>query len=387
MYYSFMLGFIIGIPLGILIGIFIYFKLNRKIIAGISEKMQNEFRMNFNKMVVEQNNNLINAGSIAFKNVLESEKSETEKNILKISSIIDPLGESIKNYHSYIESIEKSREGETGALNENIDNLYKKINSLEVDTNKLVNALKNPSIRGKWGEITLKRVVEMAGMSNYCTYNEQVSSNDNTYRPDMIIQMPAGKKVIVDSKVPLNGYFEYLNSGNESDKKSNLSKYLNIFSNHIRDLSSKKYYENFDASTDFVIMFLPLESLLSVVMENSPDIIEDAISKKVIVSTPITLISLLLTIHMGWRDANTIDSIRDILLRIKDFSKSLTSFIDNYNETVKNLNKTIDSFNKTTNSFERKIEPIVDELGENEIINRDNIELNHINKDANLISK
>ncbi len=377
----------IGIPSGFFIGIFIYFKLNKRVIAGISEKMQIEFRTNWNNMMAEQNNNLINAGSIAFKNVLESEKSENEKNILKISGVIDPLRESIKNYHNYIESIEKSRETETGALNESIDNLYKKINSLEGDTNRLVNALKNPSIRGKWGEITLKRVVEMAGMSNYCTYKEQVSSSDNTYRPDMIIQMPAGKKVIVDSKVPLNGYFEYLNSDSESDKKYNLSKYLAVFSNRVRELSSKKYYENFDTSTDFVIMFLPLESLLSVIMENSPDIIEDAISKKVIVSTPITLISLLMTIHMGWKDANTIDSIKDILLRIKDFSKNLTLFIDNYNETVKNLNRTVDSFNKTSRSFEREIEPVVNKLGENEIIDRDRMEIKQINKNTDLINK
>lgn len=383
MYLLLYTGLFSGFIAGLFSGIFIYSKVHKKIYDNIGK----DLKLSLNDFMIKQNENLINASTYAFKNAIENEKNENEKNAMKISSLIDPLKNSLVSYQNYLDNIERERKAESGALKDNLDNLYKKINDLESDTKKLTGALKNPSIRGKWGEITLRRVVEIAGMTKYCDFSEQVVSDDKTAKPDMIINLPNGKKVIVDSKVPLNGYFEYLE--NEENKNIYLEKYISAFNSHVNELTSKKYWEKFDNSIDFVVMFLPMESLLSLIMDNSKELIENAISKKVIISTPITLISLLLTIHMGWKDVNTMDNFNELISKIKDFYNNLETFVNNFNETSKNLSKTIDSFNKTSRDMNKKLEPVINdliktELTKNSKLNIDNVdkkpdELNHLN--------
>jgi DNA recombination protein RmuC len=372
---------------GIISGILIYYVISRKTMNSMLEKLNMNFKDVINKYINDQNSNLINTGSMVFKNAIETERQENEKNLLKISSIIEPLKESLKSYNEYLESAEKSRKMELGSLNNNIENLYKKINSLETDTNKLVYALKNPSIRGKWGEITLRRIVEMAGMSPYCDFSEQTASNDSEAKPDMIIRMPNNRRVIIDSKVPMTGYFEYLEN---PENKDQLTRYVSAFNNHVRELSNKKYWEKFNNSVDFVIMFIPLESLLGIIMENSSSIIEDAISKKVIIATPITLISLLLTIHMGWRDVNTYNNFNSLIADVKEFYKQLDDFTGALNDLSRNINKTVESFNKASKYLNSRLEPVIEKLIKTEIPKEDknlNIysvennadEVNHLN--------
>ncbi|MEM0132252.1 DNA recombination protein RmuC [Acidiplasma sp.] len=379
--------FLSGMGAGIISGILIYYVISRKTMNSMLEKLNMNFKDVINKYINDQNSNLINTGSMVFKNAIETERQENEKNLLKISSIIEPLKESLKSYNEYLESAEKSRKMELGSLNNNIENLYKKINSLETDTNKLVYALKNPSIRGKWGEITLRRIVEMAGMSPYCDFSEQTASNDSEAKPDMIIRMPNNRRVIIDSKVPMTGYFEYLEN---PENKDQLARYVSAFNNHVRELSNKKYWEKFNNSVDFVIMFIPLESLLGIIMENSSSIIEDAISKKVIIATPITLISLLLTIHMGWRDVNTYNNFNSLIADVKEFYKQLDDFTGALNDLSRNINKTVESFNKASKYLNSRLEPVIEKLIKTEIPKEDknlNIysvennadEVNHLN--------
>ncbi|KJE49472.1 MULTISPECIES: DNA recombination protein RmuC [Acidiplasma] len=379
--------FLSGMGAGIISGILIYYVISRKTMNSMLEKLNMNFKDVINKYINDQNSNLINTGSMVFKNAIETERQENEKNLLKISSIIEPLKESLKSYNEYLESAEKSRKMELGSLNNNIENLYKKINSLETDTNKLVYALKNPSIRGKWGEITLRRIVEMAGMSPYCDFSEQTASNDSEAKPDMIIRMPNNRRVIIDSKVPMTGYFEYLEN---PENKDQLTRYVSAFNNHVRELSNKKYWEKFNNSVDFVIMFIPLESLLGIIMENSSSIIEDAISKKVIIATPITLISLLLTIHMGWRDVNTYNNFNSLIADVKEFYKQLDDFTGALNDLSRNINKTVESFNKASKYLNSRLEPVIEKLIKTEIPKEDknlNIysvennadEVNHLN--------
>ncbi len=375
MYLLLYIGLFSGFVAGLFSGIFVYSKVHKKIYNNIGK----DLKISLNDFMVKQNESLINSSTYAFKNAIEMENSENEKNAMKINSLIEPLRNSLINYQNYVDNIERERKTESGALKDNLDNLYKKINDLESDTKKLTGALKNPSIRGKWGEITLRRVVEMAGMNNYCDFYEQVVSDDRTMKPDMVINLPNGRKIIVDSKVPLNGYFEYIE--NEENKNIYLEKYVSVFNSHVKELASKKYWERFDNSVDFVVMFLPMESLLSLIMDNSRELIEDSISRKVIISTPVTLISLLLTVHMGWKDVNTMENFNELISKIKNFYSNLETFINDFNETSKNLGKTVDSFNKTSRSMEKKLEPIINDLIKNEL-SRDNsvLKMNDVDK-------
>lgn len=296
------------------------------------------------------------------------ERSERENTGLKLNNLIEPLKDSLKAYQTYIENIEKDRKSESGALKDNLDTLSRKITDLEHDTIKLSGALKNSSIRGKWGEITLRRTVEIAGMTPYCDFVEQAMSEDRLNKPDMVIKLPNRRTIVVDSKVPLSGYFEHMDG---DEDKSFLDKYMTAFNSHVKDLASKKYWEKFDGSVDFVVMFLPMESLLSLVMSNKPEIIEDAISKKVIVATPVTLISLLLTVHMGWKDLNTVENFNGLISKIKEFYANMQTFVNDLNETSKNLSKSVDSFNRMTGDIRNKLEPVMENLIKTDVADRD----------------
>ena len=149
----------------------------------------------------------------------------------------------------------------------------------------------------------------------------------------------------------------------------------------MRDLASKKYWEKFDGSVDFVVMFLPMESLLSLVMSNKPEIIEDAISKKVIIATPVTLISLLLTVHMGWKDINTVENFNGLIAKIKEFYNNMQTFVGDLNETSKNLSKSIDSFNRMTRDIKNKLEPVIENLIKTDVANNGaNMDLHGVEK-------
>ncbi len=362
--FSGLIDAIIGFITGIAVGIILYYLISRKLYTD----MENRLKSSMHDFMEAENRNLLNTSTIAFKNALETERSDRENTGLRLNGLIDPLKDSLQKYQSYIESVENERKSETGALKDNLDSLSKKITDLEHDTIKLSGALKNPSIRGKWGEITLRRTVEIAGMIPYCDFKEQAVSEDKS-KPDMIIKLPNKRYIVVDSKVPLSGFFESQGDVNNSDE---IDRYLANFNGHIKDLASKKYWEKFDGSVDFVVMFLPMESLLSTVMSTRPELIEDAISKRVIVATPVTLISLLLTIHMGWKDVNTAENFNELTVKIKDFYSNIETFVSDFNDTSKNLSHSIESFNKLTGDLQKKLEPVIEDIIKTDMVTTKN---------------
>ncbi|WP_337860300.1 DNA recombination protein RmuC [Ferroplasma sp.] len=373
MFFWTIIGILAGFFSGIAAGMLIYYKISKKFYSNA----ENKLKISMHDFIETENKNILDTSTMAFKNALELERNERENAGLKLNVLIDPLKDSLKAYQSYIENIERERKSETGELKGNLDTLSRKITDLEHDTIKLSGALKNSSIRGKWGEITLKRTVEIAGMMPYCDFIEQAVSDDKLNKPDMIVKLPNHRSIIVDSKVPLSGYFEYMEN---QDEKTFLDRYISIFNSHVRELASKKYWEKFDGSVDFIIMFLPMESLLSLVMSNKPEIVEDAISKKVIIATPVTLISLLLTIHMGWKDLNTVENFNGLINKIKEFYGNIQAFVSDFNETSKNLSKTVESFNKTTLDLKSKLDPVIENLIKTDVINNAKIDLNGVEK-------
>ncbi len=349
-----MLEFVYGLLLGILIGILIFYFISKAISRSVAGSIKNDIELYYQKVLEENSQRLIDRNAEVISNM-------NEKNKLEIKNIIEPVYESLKSYREYIERVENERKLDAGSLKSSIENLSRYMNEIDNDTKQLANALKNPSVRGKWGEITLRRIVEIAGMNPYCDFNEQVTIN-NEYRPDMVINLPNGRKIIIDSKVPLNSYLNYMDESNERIRSEHLKKYIDDFNNHIKTLQSKKYWQNLEGSVDFVIMFLPLESLLSIIMENARDIIENALSNHVIVSTPVTLISLLMTVHAGWNEKELSSNINNLISKIKEFRSRLETFVKDYDEIGNNLNKAIESYQRTRGSLERRLEPIMKEF-------------------------
>ncbi|AAT43036.1 DNA recombination protein RmuC [Picrophilus oshimae] len=352
-----MLGFIYGLILGIFLGLLIFYLIAKILSKSITKSIKSDIELYYQKILDENSQKLIEKNTEVISNI-------NEKNRLEIKNIMEPVYESLKSYREYIERVENERKLDSGSLKASIENLSKYLNEIDHDTRALANALKNPSIRGKWGEITLRRIVEIAGMNPYCDFSEQVTIN-NEYRPDMVINLPNGRKIIIDSKVPLNSYLNYVDETNEKLKLDHLKRYIDDFNNHVRTLESKRYWQNLEGSVDFVIMFLPLESLLSIIMERSRETVENAFSRHVIVSTPVTLISLLMTVHAGWNEKELSSNINNLMLKIKDFRSRLDTFMKDYDEIGNNLGKALESYQRTKGSLERRLEPIMREFERN----------------------
>ncbi|WFW29947.1 MAG: DNA recombination protein RmuC [Wolbachia endosymbiont of Menacanthus eurysternus] len=300
------------------------------------------------------NNNFLNLA----REVIDSKLKETENSFQKreatIDGIITPIKEKLEKFDNEIRKLEKERVGAYEGLKE-------QINMLMNQTSSLANALRKPHVKGRWGEMQLKRVVEIAGMVEYCDFFVQPSavnkSEDNLLRPDLIIKMPSGKQIIIDAKVPLDSYLDAISQNDLQIQKEKLKNHSLIIKKHINDLSKKEYWSQFENTPEFVVLFLTGEGVFSAALEYEPSLIEIGVKKKVIIATPITLIALLRTVAYGWKqeiiteNAKKISELGSILYnRICIISK-------NFDNLHKSLKSTVRHYNDTIASFEARVFP------------------------------
>lgn len=271
--------------------------------------------------------------------------------------IVKPLEDALERYECQISDLEKSRLSAYVSLESQIKSLITTQEQLQKETGNLVTALRRPEVRGRWGEITLKRVVELAGMSGHCDYAEQVSvsTDEGVLRPDMIIHLPNEREIVVDSKVSLDAYLDAVNAGNEDARKSFITKHSQQVRRHMRLLSEKNYWEQFPKAPEFVVMFIPGEAFLSAAIENDHTLIEDGIESKVIIATPTTLIALLRAIAYGWRQEEISKNAREIAALGKEIYDRFQPFLEHVNKLGLNLGQAVVSFNKMIMSLERRV--------------------------------
>ncbi|MBQ3564927.1 MAG: DNA recombination protein RmuC, partial [Alphaproteobacteria bacterium] len=240
---------------------------------------------------------------MAFAKIQEKNKSELDLSAKNMEHLVTPIKQTLSTVGEQLNALEKSRIGAYEALQHQVKDLLHSQNLLKNETTQLVSALKAPASRGRWGEIQLRRVVELAGMIKHCDFDEQVSvtNDDKKVRPDMIIHYPGGKQVIVDSKVPLTAYLKSLEVSDENEKKSLLAEHARQVRAHVVDLARKEYWTYITPSPEFVVMFLPGETFLSLALEQDPTLIEFAMKEHVIITTPTTFLALLHTVACGWK--------------------------------------------------------------------------------------
>ncbi len=277
----------------------------------------------------------------------------------KISEHIRPLKEALERYDHAIKSIENKREEAYGGLKGLLRTLQDGQARLASETSSLTTALKNPAARGKWGEITLQRVVEVAGMSQYCDFEQQttIDGDNGKLRPDLIVRLPGGRTVVVDAKAPLNAYMSALESTDETSRGSNLTAHAQAVREHMRKLGQKSYWAQFDNAPDFVVLFLPGESFFSAALEQDRDLIEDGMKSKVVLSTPTTLIALLRVVAMGWQHEQLAENSQRISEAGKDLFDRFVTFSDHFSRVGSGLDRAIDSFNKAVGSWESRVIP------------------------------
>jgi len=299
------------------------------------------------------NHSFVTLAKAALETQLTDAKGDLEKRQQAIDSMVKPLSESLQRFDEKMQQVENSRREQYGQINQFILGVQQSTEKLQKETHSLVSALKTSHIRGRYGEIALRRVVEFAGMTEHCDFNEQVSvnSDDGQLRPDMIIRLPEGRTIIVDSKVPLSAYMRAFETENEEERKVLLAQHAYAVKDHLKKLSAKAYWSQWKDSPDYVILYMQIESSFGAALQADPTLIEEGIRSKVVFATPTTLITLLRTVGFVWQQlhvAENIDEIRNAGIElynrtgmlIKHFASiggSLTTAVGHYNSAVASL--------------------------------------------------
>lgn len=284
------------------------------------------------------------------------EASEREK---AVESLVKPIKETLERSHKQISELEKSRSEAYGSIKSQLETMQINQQSLKQETHNLVNALRRPEVRGRWGEITLRRLVELAGMVEHCDFQEQVhtSSEDKVFRPDMIVSMPGGRTLVVDVKTPLDAYLAAVEAPDDAQRKVALQRHSRNVREHIRKLASKSYHEQFSESPEFVILFIPGDQFLSAALNEDPDLIESALSQQIILATPTSFVALLKAVAYGWRQLALAENAQEIKKLAEDMYGRLNAFVGHLNKLGRQLHSSVEHYNRAVGSLERKVLP------------------------------
>ena len=288
--------------------------------------------------------------------VREARKDFTSKGD-EILKTVDPVHKMLDKYEAHLGIMEKERENAYGAITERLVEMARTQENLQAETGNLVKALRMPHVRGRWGEITLRKTAELAGMVSHCDFHEQMStgSGKGSLRPDMVVTLPGNRKVIVDAKVPLMAYLDALEAGEGQEKEARMKDHARQVLSHISMLSSKEYTAHFSPTPEFVVLFIPGESFFSAALTYKPDLIEKGIEKGVILATPTTLIALLKTVSYSWQQEKGYENAEKIRNLGGELYTRLSSMTDNMNRLGRDIEKCATTFNRTVGAMERRV--------------------------------
>jgi DNA recombination protein RmuC len=292
---------------------------------------------------------------------LERERTEGElaRRTEEIKGLMTPVREKLGRMESEIARLERERRQAQGELAQMVRALGDGVGTLRQETGNLVSALRRPATRGSWGEIQLRNVVEMAGMLAHCDFVEQstIATAEGVLRPDMLVRLPAGKVVVVDSKVPLDAYLSALDAGDDAERELHTTRHARQTREHIGKLASKGYHHQFERSPEFVVMFVPSDGIYQAALGADPALIEYGVQQQVLMATPTTLIGLLWAVHYGWRQELIAESAREIADAAGELHRRLGRFVEPFARTGRQLDAAVRSYNEAVGSFDHRVVP------------------------------
>jgi len=270
---------------------------------------------------------------------------------------VDPVRQALDRYENRLGQMELDRERAFGSLTAQLLEMAKDQQNLRKETGNLSKSLRLPHVRGRWGEITLRRVAEMAGMADQCDFTEQLQrgSGKGALRPDMVVHLPGGRNIVVDSKVPLSAYLDALEASTREERVAGFRNHARQVQAHINALSAKEYWKQFVPTPEFVVLFIPGENFFSAALAQKPDLIESAIQKGVILATPATLISLLKSVSYGWSQEKSHENAKEITILGTELFQRLSSMAESMNLLGREIEKVSTTFNRTVGSMEKRV--------------------------------
>lgn len=323
-------------------------------LKAIEQRFTEQFKALSAEALKSNNSSFLNVAQMNFESLHTRTVEQLGAKEQQVLAALEPMRRSMEQFQLQIQALEKDRVGAYESLTQQVKALNETNIQLRGETGQLMRALKNPQARGRWGELQLRRVVELAGMIEHCDFVEQVSVDDGRLRPDLLIRLPGNKCIVVDAKAPLNAYLDANEAIDESQRTIFLKSHAKAIKDHGTQLGRKAYWEQFDSSPEFVVLFMPGESFFAAALQQQPELIEQAVADKVLLATPTTLIALLKAVSFGWRQERMATNAAEVQKIGNELFERLSQLSSHFEKMGDRLGKVVESFNAAAYTFEHR---------------------------------